>query len=113
MFLTANKTNLKKYAKIILDKEYTEQKEKELINLCCKKSIADYHDGYSHISFAIRDYLEDINKIMNAYGVESLYNDGIDLDYVNTGDTYNITIFYYKDKLRIGDWGSIAEKYLL
>lgn len=110
--LLANKKNLKQYAKDLLGNEYTLEKEKELINICCNKSLKDYHDNYSHISFAINAWLKDINKIMNAFGVESLYPDIPDCEYVNVGDTYNTTILYFKNELRIGCWGDIVEKYI-
>lgn len=50
--LVANKKNLKKCAKDLLGNIYTPEKEQQLINLCTKKSLQDYHDNYSHISFA-------------------------------------------------------------
>ena len=106
--LVANKRNLKTYAEELLSKEYTPENEKVLIDLCTKKSVDDYNKGH-HISFAIRDYLEDIDKVLHTFGVESLYPE-FDLEYCNTGDIYNMTIFYYKGKLRIGDIGSILEK---
>jgi len=109
MLLVANRKNLKEYAKTLLDNKYTEQKEKELIEVCTIKTVDYYHTGGQHISFAIRDWLEDINKILCTHGVESGYPDYEDLQYCNTGDTYALTILYYKGRLRIGDCGTIAE----
>jgi len=109
MLLVANRKNLKQYAKELLGNEYTEQKEKELIEVCTKKTVDYYHSRGQHISFAIRDWLEDINKILCTFGVESGYPEYEDLQYCNTGDTYALTIMWYKGKLRIGDWGTIAE----
>jgi len=109
MLLIANKKNLKQYAKDLLGNEYTEQKEKELIEVCTKKTIEDYHSRGVHISFAIRDWLENINKVLCTFGVESSYPEYEDLQYCNIGDTYALTILYYKGKLRIGDWDTIAE----
>jgi hypothetical protein len=81
---------------------------KELIDICTKKSVSDYHNKGDHISFGIRDYLQEINNIICTFGVESLHPE-IDIQYCNTGDMYAITIYYYNNKLRIGDIGTILE----
>ena len=31
--------------------------------------------------------------------------------YVNTGDTYNTTLFWWRQKFRIGSWGDLVERY--
>ena len=111
MKLRANKKNIKLYAKDLLGVEYTPEKEKELINLCTKKSVYDYWDGHCHKSFGVSNYMSAIDKLIGTYGVESLYPE-VDLEYCNAGDTYNITLYYFNDKLYIGDWGSIAEQYI-
>ena len=108
MKLRANKQNIELYAKELLGVEYTQEQEQKLIDLCTKKTVYDFWDGDCHKSFGIRDYLQEIDKVLNTFGVESLYPE-IDLDYCNAGDTYAITIYYYNDKLYIGDWGSIVE----
>ena len=69
MLLAANRKNLKEHAKELLGVEYTEQKEKELIEICTIKTV-DYYHSRGHISFAIRDWLEDINKIL----IMKIYN---------------------------------------
>lgn len=112
MYLRANRENLKKYGRELLGVDYSPEKERELINLCTKKDFTDYYQGREHKSFPIARHLEDINHVLGTFGVESCYPDIPELHYCNSGDTYNITILYYKDKLYIGDWGSIAEKYL-
>ena len=109
MLVVANRKNLKQYSKQLLGNNYTEEKEKELINLCTKKTVNDYHDGYSHKSFAIRDWLTEIDNVIGSFGVGSLYPD-VDCQYCNTGDTYAITILYFEEKLRIGDWGTLYEE---
>lgn len=106
----ANKANLKLYAKQLLGVNYTPENERKLINLCVKQS-PEYKKG-EHKSFAINDYLQKINDLIGCFGVESLYPD-IDLEYCNAGDTYAITIFWYNDKLWIGDWGSVAERFIM
>ena len=112
MFLRANRKNLKECAKEILGVEYTPKKERELIDICTKDNYTNYIEGREHRSFAIVKYMEKINDIIGTFGVESCFPEIPDLYYCNSGDTYNITILYYKGKLYIGDWGSVAEKYL-
>ena len=112
MFLRANRNNLRKYAKEILGVEYTPKKERELIDICTKDNYINYIEGGEHVSFAIVKYMEKINNIIGTFGVESCFPEIPDLYYCNSGDTYNITILHYKGKLYIGDWGSVAEKYL-
>lgn len=110
--IVANKKNIKQFAKEILGVEYTPEKEKELINICTKDSYKNYRDGYEHKSFAITKYMKKIDEIIGTFGVENLFPEIPDLFYCNAGDTYSTTILCYKDKLYIGCWGDIAEKYL-
>jgi len=109
--IRANRKNLKQYAKELLGKEYTPEAEKKLIDLCTKKTVVDYVDGCEHPSFAVVRWMVEIDELLHTYGVESLYPD-VDLDYCNAGDTYALTILYYKDKLWIGDWGCVAEEFI-
>lgn len=44
-----------------------------------------------------------------SFGVESLYPDFPNFYYVNTGDSYNTTLYYNGKSLRVGDWGSYVE----
>ena len=89
-YLVANKTNLKKYGKALLDENYSDDKVKELLK--CKT-------------------LDDFNNVINAFGVE--YTRSIsgenDFEYVNVGDSYVLTIVDYKGKLRITRIGDIVE----
>ena len=110
MLLIANKKNLKQYAKDLLGNEYTEQKEKELIEVCTKDSYTNYLKSGTHESFAIEIYMGKIDKILCTFGVESGYPEIPSLEYCNTGEMYNITLLHYKGKLYIGDVGSIMEK---
>ena len=89
-YLIANKTNLKKYAKALLDKNYSDDKVKELLK--CKT-------------------LDDFNNVLDGFGVEyvrSLSSEN-NFEYVNVGDSYGLTIVDYKGKLRITTWGNIVE----
>ena len=110
MLLVANKSNIKKYIKDILGNEYTETKEKELIEICTKDSYTNYLEPGTHESFTIEIYMNKIDKVLNTYGVESGYPDIPSLEYCNIGEMYNTTILHYKGKLYIGDVGSIMEK---
>lgn len=89
-YLVANKTNLKKYGKALLDENYSDDKMKELLK--CKT-------------------LDDFNNVLNAFGVEyvrSISGEN-DFEYVNVGDSYGLTIVDYKGKLRITSDGDIIE----
>lgn len=122
MNLAANKKSLKEHGKTLLGNEFTEEKLAELIRLCTTPVVRE--PGY-HISHAISKRLEEINKVLGNYGVESVFewrtggsvdatnhdpDDVIDVQYSNAGDTYNTTILYWRGKFRIGDWGSIVEQ---
>lgn len=89
-YLVANKMNLKKYGKALLDKNYSDDKMKELLK--CKT-------------------LDDFNNVLNAFGVgyaRSLSGEN-NFEYVNVGDSYVLTIVYYKGKLRITMIADIIE----
>lgn len=121
MNLKANKSNLKKYPKVLLGKEYTLEKERALIQEC----LTGFARNTSrHVSFDRADHLSRIDKILRTYGVEgmlldkagddcsgngSMSNVKHDIQYCNAGDTYAVTILYYNGVLRIADWGSFLE----
>lgn len=108
--LIANEKNIKKYARQLLGTLYFPWKEKELLEVCTKKTLDDYHDGRCHKSFAIHKWMLDIEKVMETFGVESVQDKkGNYAEYCNTGDSYALTILYYNGKLRIGCWADIAE----
>ena len=89
-YLVANKTNLKKYGKALLDENYSDDKVKELLK--CKT-------------------LDDFNNVLDGFGVEyvrSLSSEN-NFEYVNVGDSYGLTIVDYKGKLRITRIGDIVE----
>lgn len=90
MYLVANKMNLKNFAKVLLDKNYSDDKVKELLK--CKT-------------------IDDFNNVLNGFGVEYIrsISGENDFEYVNVGDSYSLTIVDYKGKLRITTWGNIVE----
>ena len=96
---------------------------RELVSLCSRP--LEKKPGY-HISHVAAKRLEKIDALLShTYGVESIFEwrdgsggvdclnydpeDIIDVQYCNTGDTYGITILYWREKFWIGDWGSIVE----
>lgn len=125
MNLIANRQNLKKHRKLLLagfgEAEHKE-KLKRLINFC---EIPLKREPGIHPSHAVAERLRDINHILQTHGVESIYQwktresvdatnadteDIIDIQYCNTGDTYGITILFWRGRFRIGDWRSIVER---
>lgn len=112
----ANRENLKEYAKTILDKNYTKDNERQLINICTKRNKIEGHPVNEHGSFAVVRLLQKIGKLIGTYGVESidmeqslgkrLSSDEKYAYYCNAGDVYLATIMFYRGKFRIG---SIAE----
>lgn len=53
-----------------------------------------------------------LNQVMEGFDAEAFRTHrGEWVTYVNTGDTYNVTILKFRGTYRIGDWGSIAEKH--
>jgi len=58
--------------------------------------------------------LEDISAILDQFGHETIQAGSNArsprIDYVNTGDTYSVTILFVRGKFRVGDWGSIVER---
>ncbi len=89
-YYVANKTNLKKYGKELLGKDYNEDKLKELLR--CRT-------------------LEDFNNVLNAFGVGYARSNSSEnnFEYVNVGDSYVLTIVDYRGKLRITTIGDIIE----
>lgn len=108
----ANRKNLKTYARELLGNEYCPETEKALIQEC----LYGFERETGHISHSHARHLERINKILNNYGVEGILEETdkgtIDIQYCNAGDTYALTLLYHKGKLKIGDWGTIVERYI-
>lgn len=105
MTLTANRTNLKRFARDLLGNEYSPEKEKQLIAECLNGFVRDY----GHISHSHARHLDRIGAILNTHGTEGFIEGGKDVQYCNTGDTYALTVMYVNGKLKLGDWGSIVE----
>jgi methylthioribose-1-phosphate isomerase len=81
---------------------------------------------YNYINYSTADLrAELLDKLLGTFGVEYLFkgSDGLRgdpesmhdspiLTYCNTGDTYATTLLKYHGRWQVGNWGSIAEKYL-
>lgn len=77
------------------------------------------NEGWGTSGRKVENVLELANKVIDGSGWEVIDGDGPGgfwqdavLAYVNTGDTYNMTIYYDTDKQRfyLGDWGSWVER---
>lgn len=78
------------------------------------------HDGdhrYSHDSFAVRDALLATEKRftdLGTFGVESIGKGSNRrspaVEYLNTGDSYDLTILHVNGQFRVGSWGDIVER---
>ena len=91
--MKANKQNIKKYAKQLFGDDYSEPKVNNLINVC----LNGFERTYGHISHDYAAHLEQIDQILPTFGVESIMKP--DIHYCNTGDSYGLTIMYYRGKL--------------
>jgi hypothetical protein len=49
--------------------------------------------------------------ILDGYGVEWIYCKGHTIEYVNFGDPYATTLMIVDGKIRIGDWGTVVERW--
>ena len=79
-----------------------------------------YHNGlepYCHESHNVARAMEDTESRyvdLGTYGVEGdckMNGEGcVDIQYLNAGDTYDLTIVYYRGRLLVTSWGDIVEK---
>jgi hypothetical protein len=111
--MVLNRVNLKKHKEDIMKcLKLTEEQFTELRKAILKDSYKNYHTPGDHISFAIDEYLEKINKIIRTHGVESMYPDLPQYHYCNIGDPYTRTIVMNSNtkKVMLTCWGDILEK---
>lgn len=72
---------------------------------------------HCHESFLIRDILLNVETAFSdigTFGVEHI-NAGTNakspaIDYLNTGDSYDLTLLYIRGRFRVGCWGYIVER---
>lgn len=56
--------------------------------------------------------MREMDRLFRTHGVESSNFKRIGrVYYLNTGDSYTATVLFYGGTFKIGDWGSLAEKY--
>ena len=66
----------------------------------------------------INERLDQVNKLLTNtkiykggyFGVEAVEHKGEFIEYLNTGDLYNLTIYHYKNKFHIGCVADILER---
>jgi hypothetical protein len=71
-------------------------------------------DRHTHPSFLVRDLLEDASREMEGFGVEGILDEekGVDLQYVNMGDSYTPTIVFdhREEKFKVSTWADEVER---
>ena len=59
----------------------------------------------------IEQSMSAIDEVLDNHGVEGFKTSKGDyVEYSNTGDSYALTVVYYRNKFRACSWGDIAEK---
>lgn len=73
--------------------------------------------NHCHESFLIRDIMLNIQAIfsdLGTFGVEHQPSGSNrrspSFDYLNSGDSYEITLLYIRGRFRVGSWGDIVER---
>lgn len=82
-----------------------------------RKQLLETGDyNHCHESFLIRDIMLNIQAIfsdLGTFGVEHIAAGrnakSPAIDYLNTGDSYELTILYIRGRFRVGCWGDIVE----
>lgn len=72
---------------------------------------------YAHRSFAVRDALlvtEAARPELGTFGVEHIAQGhnrrSPEIEYLNAGDTYDLTLMYVNGRFVVGTWGDIVER---
>ena len=97
-------------------REYVERAARFARKIFNKLSESDDYI-HSHESFAVRDALlatEFFFPDMGTFGVEYI-REGKNsrppaIDYLNAGDSYEMTVLYVKGQFRAGSWGDYVER---
>jgi hypothetical protein len=102
--------------------------DKKLINKAKRRAIYYYdkggryydekHNTYNPASYA-ENILQHVSDLLDCCGVEYLHSDNdswnipAGYSYVNTGETYDLTLMYDHKKRRflVSSWGDIAETF--
>jgi len=111
-------TNLKKYGERLLGRHNSHTVE-DLIKVYDKNKLKmsrdddydyDYDENYTdNDSFKV---ISNFDKVLGNYGVEIIRGKEPEdlIVYSNTGDSYALTVLYYKKKYYIGSWTDIVEE---
>jgi hypothetical protein len=88
--------------------------EKTAKNLNRKWEERKDENPRSHPSHLVTELLEDASRRLQGFGVESVWDEekNIDIQYVNMGDTYNLTVLYDKsqDRFFAAALGGVVEE---
>jgi hypothetical protein len=76
----------------------------------------DFDYQYCHESHAVSRAMRDTEEVyvdLGTFGDEgdcAMNGEGcFDIQYLNTGETYELTVVYYKGRFLVTSWGNIAE----
>lgn len=105
-------------------RQKTGESLRDYVRAACRyarRKLAELRDldeyRYCHDSFAVRDALlitEARFVDLGTFGVEHIPRGrnrrSPAIDYLNAGDTYEITVLYVSGQFRAGDWGYYVER---
>jgi hypothetical protein len=84
--------------------------ERLMNNFNLNKSSANMIKNRMSMGY-IKASLELFNNFVDGYGVEILYPEYPDFQYVNMGDTYKQTLCYTGKSFIVSSWGDYVEKH--
>jgi hypothetical protein len=93
-----------------------ETKEFDQIAERLNTRLSETRDGYDgHVSHLVAELLEETSREIGGFGEEGILDaeKGIDLQYINVGDAYNLTILYdgAKNRFSAETLGDVVERY--
>lgn len=121
MIARATAALLRRHAKELLGNDWDPEREKELI----REALTGFELEAGHRSHSEAAHLARLDAILGTYGVEGIFqwkaggsvdvinydpDEVLDVQYCNAGDTYALTLLYWRGKLCVGDWGTIVEQ---
>ena len=97
-------------------REYVERAARFARKVFNRLSESDDY-SHSHDSFAVRDallatefFFPDLGTFGAEYIREGKNSRSPAIDYLNTGDSYGLTVLYVKGQFRAGNWGDYVER---
>ena len=88
-----------------MKKDITERAENRLKELL---QMSEYRNA--HKSHAVAKVLFELNEETDMCGVDGILENGIDIQYLNSGDTYAETLMYVDGAFKISSIGDEIEK---